>query len=77
MYSNTQIKTLTIDLGNKKEKIQVVFSKTLSQLRSENKWCDQDLIFVDSEDTVIEHENENDLTISEILVEKYMTIKMV
>jgi len=68
--------TLTLDLGIQKKKIKVDFSKTLSQLRSENQWCAQYLMFVAPDDAEIEPENEKDFTISDILNEKSMTIKM-
>ena len=77
MISDTEMKILTVDLGTQKKKIKVAFSKTLSQLRSENKWCTQNLMFVDLNDAEIETESENDFTISNILNEKCMTIKMV
>jgi len=76
MLSDTEIKTLTIDLGTSKKKVKVNFSKTLSQLRSENKWCAQQLMFVAPDDAEIESENENDFTIFDILNEESMTIKM-
>jgi len=76
MISDTEMKILTVDLGTQKKKIKVAFSKTLSQLRSENKWCAPHLMFVDPGDAEIELESENDFTISDILNEKSMTIKM-